>query len=191
MRNWISISIQSDAAYRSNSKDDKAAAVYSLSTQWSPPSAGAKNTGHVPPKGPCWRHRVCHLGAIVVAWAARWRLGVGRIFTSEIRSGGGPYYDYTGLAPEAEDGYWCWKYIGLRQGGQILKVTIWIELCRWNGPSQAGTGCVVEKAKWNPVQGAGAWHPAGVPLYRRGVTPKYREGGTYTLYSCFDLWQIS
>ena len=30
-------------------------------------------------KRPCWRHRVCHLGAIVVAWAARWRLGVGRI----------------------------------------------------------------------------------------------------------------
>ena len=33
---------------------------------------------NVPPKGPCWRHRVCHLGAIVVAWAARGRLGVGR-----------------------------------------------------------------------------------------------------------------
>ena len=28
---------------------------------------------------------------IVVAWAARWRLGVGRIETSEIRSDGEPY----------------------------------------------------------------------------------------------------
>ena len=40
---------------------------------------GPKIRANVPPKGPCWRHRVCHLGAIVVAWAARWRLGVGRI----------------------------------------------------------------------------------------------------------------
>ena len=41
--------------------------------------AGQKLRANVPPKGPCWRHRVCHLGAIVVAWAARWRRGVGRI----------------------------------------------------------------------------------------------------------------
>ena len=40
---------------------------------------GPKIRANVPPKGPCWRHRVCHLGAIVVAWAARGRLGVGRI----------------------------------------------------------------------------------------------------------------
>ena len=40
---------------------------------------GPKIQANVPPKGPCWRHRVCHLGAIVVAWAARWRLGVGRV----------------------------------------------------------------------------------------------------------------
>ena len=40
---------------------------------------GPKIRANVPPKGPCWRHRVCHLGAIVVAWAARWRLAVGRI----------------------------------------------------------------------------------------------------------------
>ena len=40
---------------------------------------GPKIRANVPPKRPCWRHRVCHLGAIVVAWAARWRLGVGRI----------------------------------------------------------------------------------------------------------------
>ena len=40
---------------------------------------GPKIRANVPPKGPCWRHRVRHLGAIVVAWAARWRLGVGRI----------------------------------------------------------------------------------------------------------------
>ena len=40
---------------------------------------GPKVRANVPPKGPCRRHRVCHLGAIVVAWAARWRLGVGRI----------------------------------------------------------------------------------------------------------------
>ena len=38
-----------------------------------------KIRANVPPKGPCWRHRVCHLGAIVVARAARWHLGVGRI----------------------------------------------------------------------------------------------------------------
>ena len=35
-------------------------------------SAGQKIRANVPPKGPCWRHRVCHLGAIVVALAARW-----------------------------------------------------------------------------------------------------------------------
>ena len=40
---------------------------------------GPKIRANVPPKGPCWRHRVCHLGAIVVAWAARGRLGVGRV----------------------------------------------------------------------------------------------------------------
>ena len=40
---------------------------------------GPKVWVNVPPKGPCWRHRVCHLGAIVVARAARGRLGVGRI----------------------------------------------------------------------------------------------------------------
>ena len=40
---------------------------------------GPKIRANMPPKGPCWCHRVCHLGAIVVAWAARWRLGVGRI----------------------------------------------------------------------------------------------------------------
>ena len=40
---------------------------------------GPKIRANVPPKGPCWRHRVCHLGAIVIAWAARWRLGVGRV----------------------------------------------------------------------------------------------------------------
>ena len=28
---------------------------------------GPKVRANVPPKGPCWRHRVCHLGAIVVA----------------------------------------------------------------------------------------------------------------------------
>ena len=40
---------------------------------------GPKIRANVPPKGPCRRHRVCHLGAIVVAWAARGRLGVGRM----------------------------------------------------------------------------------------------------------------
>ena len=40
---------------------------------------GPKIRANVPPKGPCWRHRVCHFGAIVVAWAARWRLGAGRV----------------------------------------------------------------------------------------------------------------
>ena len=40
---------------------------------------GPKIQANVPPKGPCWRHRVCYLGATVVAWAARWHLGVGRI----------------------------------------------------------------------------------------------------------------
>ena len=40
---------------------------------------GPKIRANVPPRGPCWRHRVCHLGAIVVAWAAHGRLGVGRI----------------------------------------------------------------------------------------------------------------
>ena len=40
---------------------------------------GPKIRANVPPKGPCWRHRVCDLGAIVVAWAAHWCLGVGRI----------------------------------------------------------------------------------------------------------------
>ena len=34
---------------------------------------GPKIRANVSPKGPCWRHRVCHLGAIVVAWAARGR----------------------------------------------------------------------------------------------------------------------
>ena len=40
---------------------------------------GPKIWANVPPKELCWRHRVCHLGAIVVTWAARWGLGVGRI----------------------------------------------------------------------------------------------------------------
>ena len=40
---------------------------------------GPKIRANVPPKGPCWHHRVCHLGVIVIAGAARWRLGVGRI----------------------------------------------------------------------------------------------------------------
>ena len=33
-------------------------------------TCGPKIRANVPPKGLCWRHRVCHLGAIVVAWAA-------------------------------------------------------------------------------------------------------------------------
>ena len=37
---------------------------------------GPKIRANVPPKGRCWRHRVCHLGAIVVAWAARWRVSL-------------------------------------------------------------------------------------------------------------------